>query len=166
MLNVKPHKQKPSFCGPSCLKMVFEYYGIRKTEKELGKIAGTTLSKGTRAEKLLRTAQRYGFDGYIKDGATFDDIRKYVLTKRVPVIVNWFYDTEGHYSVVVGINQKNIYLQDPYVGKIKRMPLKPFRTVWFDFLPPYLTKKSEMFIRRLIVIAPKGIVRAPIKRKK
>ena len=39
MLNVKPYREKPEYCGPASLKMVLGYYGIEKTEDELANLA-------------------------------------------------------------------------------------------------------------------------------
>lgn len=41
MLKVKPFQETlhSDMCGPASLKIVLDYYGINKTEKELAKIA-------------------------------------------------------------------------------------------------------------------------------
>ena len=42
LLKVKSFQEKlgVSYCGPASLKMVLEYYGIEKTEKELARLSG------------------------------------------------------------------------------------------------------------------------------
>lgn len=43
MLPIKPlKKEKDYYCGPACLKMVFDYYGVIKTQKEWARLSGTT----------------------------------------------------------------------------------------------------------------------------
>ncbi len=136
--------------------MLFAYYGVKQSETLLGKLVKTTVAKGSRAENLAKVGRQFGFDAYVKEMATFADIRRLVLKKKVPVIVNWFYEEDGHYSLVVGIDKKNIYLQDPTEGKVISYPLHVFMAIWFYFIPPYLTKNKKIFIRRMIVISPKG----------
>lgn len=152
MLKVKPFSQKSSFCGPASLKMVLDYFGIKKSEKELAKLSGCSKSKGVEAESLLKAAQKLGLKGFIKDFSKIKDIKKYVVKKKIPVIVDWFSEDEGHYSAVVGIDNKNIYLQDPELGKVRKLKIQDFKRIWFDFPGKFLRSKKDIIIRRLIVI--------------
>jgi len=79
----------------------------------------------------------------------------------VPVIVNWFTKgrldypesevADGHYSVVAGLEDKYIYLQDPEIGKIRKLKRDYFMRVWFDFKGNYI-KPKELIIRQIIAI--------------
>ena len=152
MLNIKPFMQKSGYCGPASLKMILNFYGLNKTEKELAKLTGASKSKGVGAEGILKAARKLGFKGFYKDFSSFDDIKKYVINKKIPVIVDWFSKDEGHYSVVVNIGKENIYMQDPELGFIRAMKLSRFKRVWFDFPGPFLKLKNDIKIRRMIVI--------------
>jgi len=152
MLKVKPFKQTTGFCGPASLRMVLGYFGIKKSEKELAKLSGCSKSKGVEAGNLLKVAKKLGLKGFIKDLAKTSDIRKYVLERKIPVIVDWFSVDEGHYSVVVGVDNKNIYLQDPELGKVRKLKIQDFKRIWFDFPGKFLKSKNEIIIRRLIAI--------------
>lgn len=173
LLKVKPIRQKPDYCGVVSLKMVLDYYGIVKSEKYLAKLSGWKKNYGTSAEGIIKAAQQLGFEAFKKDFSTLEDIKQY-LNQKNPVIVDWFSQDDGHYSVAVGINKKNIYLQDPEIGRIKKLDRKVFMRVWFDFPKDYLQSKNELIIRRIIVIeAPttlrprnlhKRFVRAEIRR--
>jgi len=74
------------------------------------------------------------------------------LERKIPVIVDWFSVDEGHYSAVVGINNKNIYLQDPELGKVRKLKINDFKRIWFDFPGEFLRSKKDIIIRRLIII--------------
>jgi predicted double-glycine peptidase len=84
--------------------------------------------------------------------------------KKVPVIVNWFtrgridYPEEdvpdGHYSVVVGLDEEFIYLQDPEIGKLRKIEREDFMKVWFDFKGKYIDP-NELIVRQLIAIEKK-----------
>ena len=109
------------------------------------------------ASRLAGAAKRLGFQGKVKDRATFADIRTYVLKKKIPVIVNWFSVNEGHYSVVVDIDGTHITLRDPETGRARRMPLNEFEAVWFDFSPHDVRTPKSLVAQRMIVIANLGI---------
>lgn len=152
MLQIKPFRQRTGFCGPASLKLILEYFSIKKTEKEIASLCGYKKSKGVEAKRILKAAKKMGLKGFIKDCSEIKDIRKYVLKKKVPVIVDWFSTDEGHYSVVVDIDKENIYLQDPELGRPRAMRIGEFKRVWFDFPGDFLKSKDEIVIRRLIVL--------------
>lgn len=152
MLKIKPFRQKTGFCGPASLKMVLSFYGIEKTENELVKMTGCTTEAGVEAPIMVNTAKALGLEGFIVDNASLEDIKKYVLVKQIPVIVDWFSEDDGHYSVVVDIDKENIYLLDPSFGYVRAMRLEKFYRVWFDFPGRFITTKNDLIIRRMIVI--------------
>ena len=151
MLNIKPFRQKPGYCGPASLKMVLSYFGVEKSEMSLVRLSKCSKDKGATAENLLKAAKKLGFKGFIKDYSDFKDVKRF-LKKKIPVIVDWFSVDEGHYSVVVRVDGKKIYLQDPELGRLKIMKLKEFKTVWFDFPGPFLKSEKDLIIRSMIVI--------------
>ncbi len=162
MLNVKPFQEKLyySYCGPATLKILFSYYGINKTEEELAKMAGWDRDLGIDDKGIKATAEALGFKVKIKNYSNFQDIKKW-LDKGIPVIVNWFTrgrndysDSEtadGHYAVVMGLDNDFIYLQDPEIGKMRKLKKYDFMRVWFDFKSDYI-KKNELILRQLIAI--------------
>lgn len=152
MLKVKPFRQKTGYCGPASLKMVLGFYGIKKSENELAKLTDSTIEAGVEAGRLLEAAHSLGLEGYIKDDASIEDIREQVLGKSRPVIVNWFSKDDGHYSVVVDVDNENIYLLDPELGYVRAMRLKKFYRVWFDFPGEFIRSCDDLTIRRMVVI--------------
>jgi len=147
-------------CGPASLKIVLDYYGIEKSEKELAKLCGTKNNLGTDDKGLKRAVERLGFKVKIKNNSSFKEIERW-LEKDVPVIVNWFTRgrtdytdsdvADGHYSVGCGIDDKNIYLQDPETGNMRKIDKNDFLTVWFDFAGKYI-KPNELIIRQIIAV--------------
>jgi len=158
MLDIKPFQGTlhQSMCGPSSLKMVFDYYGYNKSEDEIAQMSGTTKELGTSAEGLQKTAQMVGLQARIHDNSTFEDIKGW-LDKKVPVIVDWFAPGgteevgDGHYSVVVDLDDTFIYLQDPEVGKLRKIEREEFMRVWFDFTGKYIDE-GNVVVRRIIAI--------------
>ena len=162
MLKVKPFQEtlNAGMCGPASLKIVLAYYGIDKEEKELAKLCGTKKDLGTDDQGIKRAAESLGFKVKIKNSSNFKEIEKW-LDKKVPVIVSWFTRgrmdyidsdvADGHYSVVCGLDDKNIYIQDPETGGIRKLDKEDFMTVWFDFTGRYI-KSNELIIRQIIAI--------------
>ncbi|TSC53550.1 MAG: putative fusion protein (N:peptidase-C:desuccinylase) [Parcubacteria group bacterium LiPW_39] len=135
------------------LKMVLDYFGVKISEPELIKFTGATARKGTSAKGIRKAARKLGFLVRIKDRTDLADI-KYWLDKKIPPIVAWFSEDDGHYSVVAGLDKKFIYLQDPEIAGIRKMKKKDFKRVWFDFEGDFIKNKNDLILRRLIIIVP------------
>ncbi len=151
MLKTIRFRQTESCCGPASLKIVLAYYGIKKSEKELVKLTGCTIAKGVEAGGLVKAAKKLRLKAFYKDYCEIKTIKKYVINRKIPVIVDWFSGDDGHYSVVVDINKKNIFLQDPEIGGIKKLDLETFKRVWFDFPGNQISSKG-LIVRRIIVV--------------
>jgi predicted double-glycine peptidase len=150
-------------CGPSSLKIVLDYYGVHKSEQELAELTGLVPGLGVDDKGIARAAESLGFKVEIKNESSLSDIEEW-LKKKVLVIVDWFTrgrsdysDSEiadGHYSVVAGIDAEYIYLQDPEIGKIRKLKGDDFMKVWFDFSGEYI-QPNELIVRQLIAIYSK-----------
>jgi ABC-type bacteriocin/lantibiotic exporter with double-glycine peptidase domain len=153
-LNVKPFRQTPGRCGPASLKIVLEYYGITISESELTKITKCNKS-GTRAHNIVKAAKILGMDAHIKDNSTLEEVNK-LIYQGIPIIIDWFLKDEGHYSVVAGMDKEHIYLQDPELGKLRKIDRQTFQRVWFDFEGEYIKDAKDLILRRIIVIKRKA----------
>jgi predicted double-glycine peptidase len=60
----------------------------------------------------------------------------------------------GHYSVVCGLDKRHILLEDPGIGRRRRLSRRNFLNVWFDFKRVFPKAQDDLIIRRLIVVAP------------
>jgi len=161
-LKVRPFQEtlNADMCGPASLKIVLDYYGVNKTEKELAQLTGWVSGLGIDDVGIVKVAKSLGLKVEIKNESSFADIERW-LNKGVPVIVDWFtrgrrgYDdsvmADGHYSVVVGLDDEYIYLQDPEIGGERKIKKEDFMRVWFDFRGQYI-KPEELIIRQLIAI--------------
>lgn len=156
LLSVKPFQETAGWCGPASLKMVLAYYGVRKSERALARLSSATRSQGVEAPRLAKAARRLGFNALIKDRATLSDIKKFI-NKGIPVIVDWFSNDDGHYSVVVGVTPRTICLQDPEIRGVRKMDIKTFKRVWFDFPGDMLRSKNAVILQRMLVIYPQAV---------
>jgi ABC-type bacteriocin/lantibiotic exporter with double-glycine peptidase domain len=162
-LNVLPFQEtlNSGYCGPASLKIVLSFYGMNVSEQELAELTGATRDLGTTAEKLIEAAEKLGFKGDIRNECELCDIESW-LKIGVPVIVDWFtigrddYDedirsADGHYSVVCGIDDTHIFLQDPETGSKRTMKREVFDRVWFDFAGDRI-RSDELILRQCIAI--------------
>jgi len=162
LLDVKPFQETldADMCGPASLKIVLEYYRLNKSEDELAQLCKVKKGLGTDDKGIKTAAEKLGFKVKIKNNSNFKDIEKW-LKKDVPVIVDWFTKgrvycgdsstPDGHYSVVMGLDDEFIYLQDPELGAMRKIKREDFMRVWFDFKGEYL-KPNELVIRQIIAI--------------
>lgn len=161
-IDIKPFQEKLNmgYCGPASLKMVLDYYGIKKTEDELAPLMGWDRDLGVSDQGIKKAAESFGFKVEIKNESNFEEIEKW-LDKKVPVIVDWFTRgrqdytesdvCDGHYSVVSGLDDEHIYLQDPEIGHERKIEKDDFMLVWFDFTGETI-KPDELIIRQIIAI--------------
>ena len=161
-LNVQPFQETlhADMCGPASLKIVLNFHGVDKSEKELAELCKLAPGLGVDDKSISDAAKALGFNVEIKNKSSFEDIEAW-LKKGVPVIVDWFtrgrqdYDdsevADGHYSVVFGLDDEYIYLQDPETGGERKIGREDFLKVWFDF-SGHILKAEELIIRQLIAV--------------
>lgn len=132
-LKLKPYKQSKGMCGPTSLRIVLNYYGIKKSEEELKKLLKVQKYLYDVSIKLmLGAAKKLGFKAKYKTNSSIKEIRR-LIKKKIPVIIGWYAPSRGsHYSVVEGIDKQNIYIADPELGKIVPLKIKEFEKWWQD----------------------------------
>jgi ABC-type bacteriocin/lantibiotic exporter with double-glycine peptidase domain len=160
-------------CGPACLKIVSTYFGVTVSERRIVRLCRSRLTSGTTGANLAKAARSLGLSAQIVDDARFKTIEQW-LRRGVPVIVDWMSARHnrrsghpvavGHYSVVCGLTGKDIILEDPAVGRRKRIDRRTFLRLWFDFHYLYPTHKDDLILRRLIVVAPKNLTSSKRRR--
>ncbi len=144
-------QQKEGFCGVASLKVVLHHFGINLTEKKIAKMSGATPSKGVELEALLRLSKKLGIKGFVKHNADIKDIKKAIKNKRA-VIVEWFFEDDGHITTVSNIDGENIYLQDPHLGHLRAIRLDIFKRIWFTFPGNYMKTKQELILRPMLIL--------------
>lgn len=141
-LPLQPFRQREAYCGPASLKIVLGHLGKEYAESRLARMCGTTQREGTDHGGMIKGAKKAGAAVFEKKDGSFDELRYFVHTERLPVIIGWVSpedlkavnpEDDEHYSVVYRITDKHIYIMDPEVewGR-KRMLLKDFEKLWWD----------------------------------
>jgi predicted double-glycine peptidase len=138
-------------CGPSCLQAVLRYWGICVQESDLMDRLHTTPERGTDPGQILSLASSYGFSVTFSENLTILDLKQSVES-RIPVIVivqAWNgYEQDGiwvpvapdrwedvwnagHYLVVIGVDSRNLYFEDPaLLGTRGVIPVHEFPDRW------------------------------------
>jgi ATP-binding cassette subfamily B protein len=141
--------QLPNHCGPACLAILAQYFGIETTQERIAIAAGTA-ENGTTLAGMLDGARYLGLKARYQDNTTFQEIRE-LLQQGILPIVDWFIEVTGHYSIVVGLTNDSILLRDPLIAKIREIPLDEFEQIWFDYHGPR-PEADGFFVRRIIVV--------------
>ena len=126
-------------CGDMCVQGVLAYYGQDINEVKLLKKLKTKKSSGTETEHIIEFFKNRGFK-VDAGNMTIDTLRTYIR-KKIPVIIlaqAWktedvsYERTEayGHYMIVIGYDEKNIYFEDPAVFGKGFIPVKEFKKRW------------------------------------
>lgn len=131
-IDISSVNQIPAFCGPASLKAAMEKYNIFVSLEEAGKAVGCSIKDGVEAEGLVIGAKKFGLNAYFEDNVSVDKIKE-MVNKDIPVIVDWWKGDDGHYSVVIDVNDTELQLMDPKNGEKLWMVWEEFVPIWFDF---------------------------------
>lgn len=143
-LNVVPIKQHtPYDCGPTCLEMLLRFF--KKKEKQcsqevIGKLCHTKKIKGMTITTMQKCLVYFGIK------PTRITAQKYMSPERIiyylqkykfPIIA----DTESHWFLIVGYDNRHILIADPYKGRIIRHPINS--KFWEEDVEGYILCKPN-----------------------
>ncbi|SDS34079.1 peptidase domain-containing ABC transporter [Christiangramia echinicola] len=98
-------------CGPTCLKIITEYYGKNFNLNFLREIS-TQQKGGVSFQGLSEALEIIGLDSVgIKT-----NLQELIEDIPLPVIAHW---EHNHFLVVYKVDNKNVFVSDPAIGRIK-----------------------------------------------
>ncbi|MCX6670115.1 MAG: C39 family peptidase [Methanothrix sp.] len=162
-------------CGAAAFQAVLNYWGGQDLrEGVIMEKLNATFQWGTSPDEIVRVARDMGFEAEFKENLTLEDLEASIKA-GVPVIVagqawrdegtSWADDWEdGHYMVVIGLDEKNVYLEDPsLLGSRGYIPRQEFVERWHDYryAPPSYTA-VENYISAGIFIRGKEPAKHPL----
>lgn len=153
LLPVPVKKQTEGACGPYALASVLQYFGRPASIARLKTLAKTSRKHGTTPANMARAVQKLGFNVRVKEWAELPDLQR-TLEHRLPPIVLWFSENEGHYSAVVGMDRRFVSLADPELGMVRKLSKAAFRRTWFDFSTSGPERHSRLYARWMMVVEP------------
>ena len=141
-------------CGPASLSMALSYYGINKSQEELGEAlrpyqipSGDNDDKSVTLDELASESKKYGLASYHLPNGNIEKIKLFI-SYNIPVITRtWLHvdDDIGHYRVVKGYNDitSEIIQDDSYEGKDLRFSYSDFDQLWKKFNYEFLVLIPE-----------------------
>ena len=145
-------QSKKLSCGPAALRMVLEYYGVKKSEKEIAKAVGGIRKYGIKTVDLGWYAKKLGYKVELlsynrklsKDRAKIKktqitDILKFIK-KEIPLILavrscllhDKKYSKLGHFIVITDYKKGLFYYNDPLDGKRHRIERDSLLLAWYN----------------------------------
>ena len=133
-------------CGAAAMQAVLGYWGRDIGEEDLREMLNTNEEFGTYPDDIIRVATAFGLQAEYEENMTLADLEDYVA-EGIPVIVDcqaWrsvsqynesWADTwyNGHWLVVIGIDEGNVTLEDPYIlGDRGFMSREEFEARWHN----------------------------------
>ncbi|MFA5141836.1 MAG: C39 family peptidase [Candidatus Woesearchaeota archaeon] len=165
-LDVTFEKQIPEkpYCGPTCLAMIFKYYGIEsKGQTDLAALFNSDVKKGTPVDDLVDKLKSECIID-IKDNANINDLKDYLLYGIPPMVVlSWQNDETKswcyHYVLVIGYDdvKECVITHNPMVNQTTRANF-PLKYVYFDRLWKQKPKSDPFYDRKMVAVFPKYVV--------
>jgi tetratricopeptide (TPR) repeat protein len=134
-------------CGPAALSIALSYYGISKTQQELGQIlrpyqvpSGDNDDKSVTLEELAEHSKQYDLIPYLRPNGSIDKIKLFI-SYDIPVITRtWLKENDdiGHYRIVKGYNNSELIQDDSLQGKNLSYGNEEFLNLWEKFNYEYL----------------------------
>ena len=133
-------------CGAAAFFEVLVYWAaaFEGHEADLHAILDTT-EDGTSPRKIVEAAKGFGLDAVLEQGLSLEDLRKALSQGETVILdlqawtevpsVNWQKDwDDGHYVVLVAIDDHYVYLADPSLHRgYGFIPHEEFLDRWHDF---------------------------------
>lgn len=113
-------------CGPASLMAALVYFGVYDdTESRLTAELGATPEQGVDPASLAAVARKFGLEAEVRTGLTLDDLATELARGSVVILAvqawaarpvdpttDW---EDGHYVVLVGLDDARVYAMDPSV---------------------------------------------------
>jgi len=136
-------------CGPAAFSMALRFYGVNKTQQELGQELrpyqnpqGDNDDKSTTLEELAEKSKEYGFIPFHRPAGNIETI-KYLITYDLPIITRtWLKPSDdiGHYRIIKGFDQttQSLLQDDSLQNKNLWYTYDDFDVIWKKFNYEYL----------------------------
>lgn len=162
-LNIPPSKtlnndyhifQTYNNCGPAALSMALSYYGINKSQAQLGEElrpyqipGGDNDDKSVTLEEVAEKSKEYGLTPYLRPNGNNEIIKKFIASDIPVVARTWLKEGDdiGHYRIIKGYddNTKEFIQDDSLQGKNLRYSYDSFDKIWDKFNYQYLVLIPE-----------------------
>lgn len=143
-------RQSTSYtCGVASLQSILMYYGHDYREDDLAEQLKSDEEEGTRPQRIVDFAKNLGVGVEWREQLTLADVHRYIDEGKPllvayqawaawdPVQPDYNYEEQwedGHYSILCGYDEKNLYFMDPStLGTYTYLPNDTFLKRWHDY---------------------------------
>ena len=154
-MKVKVLKQRDSeACGPTCIRMTTNYFGLRWSAKHIALVSKYKQRGGLSNEEYTAALKKLGLQVRAREQATWNDLQKY-NKKDTIITVSWMLKGYiGHFSILDHATKTHIFLAEPEAGKIIKLPKLVFLRLWFDYHELwYPLKNSDIQLRWMAIVS-------------
>ena len=138
---IKDYEQTLKYdCGVSALRSVLNSNGMHLSEKTLIDDLDPTIKYGTKLNKIVTVAKKYGFDAMYKRSQTLGDLKKMINDYEIILL------TDDHYIVVAGIKEGFLMIEDPATKGEEKLSFKRLNRKWFGMEDDEKTKVNGQAI--------------------
>lgn len=146
-------------CGPANLAMILSYYGISKSQKELGEQIrpyqhpqGDNDDKTVFPKEFVAAVESFGLKALHRPNGSIE-LLKLFLSHEIPVVVKTLLKTSedsAHFRIVRGFDEEKqvIIIDDSYFGPNKKIHYFEFLEMWQPFnylyIPVYREDKEAI----------------------
>ena len=117
-------------CGPTALLTAIRYqFGLNLTQNEMILLCGATES-GTDEYNFGKALDTLGFKYKQSNSGTLNKLKKVLGDGQLPIVHMVMNDGGGHYMCLCGYDEENVFLADPFNGKIVKFGIPYFLGVW------------------------------------
>lgn len=117
-------------CFATCMRIILEYYGIKKSERDLRILLKTTPSFGTLWEIAGGEIKRIGFELVWKKFWNIGELNS-LIKQSTPIIAGTKSKTDDNHAVVIiELSENYIAFIDPENGNLVTMDKMEFLKLW------------------------------------
>jgi predicted double-glycine peptidase len=169
-------------CGPAALLSVLKYWQVfNGKEQDLYERLSTTPENGTHPQKLKTVAREFGLNAEFYENLKIDDLKRFYDQKSIVIVdlqawvaegpINWWSTwDDGHYVVLIGMDDTFAYFMDPSVdAAYVYLPIDHLLARWHDYEDEF-DAGGKPYVRRYyqsaVVISGKNPLSKPFVTKK
>jgi predicted double-glycine peptidase len=136
----------PFTCGPAALMAALIYFGVfDDPESRLDTDLHATPEEGVDPQRLAAEARAFGLEAEVRTGLTFDDLASELARGSLVILALQAWPSrpvadpateweDGHYVVLVGLDDERVYAMDPSVRTgYGYVPRQEFLKRWHDY---------------------------------
>src|ERR1035437_7185016 len=125
-MKLNKYKQSSEFnCGPTALAALLDVQlSIEANPSILEKELNCTEDNGTSHQDITDWLDKKGYDYIASNGDH--------ILQNLPLLVNYQYDDDGHYGIILHIFENMVYLFNPWTAEIEHILLFEFIDSWYS----------------------------------